>query len=114
MFADCRESNEILHLFLMFLECSIIGFQNLNENQLCLMEFLSGDAFTCDSFYFVFNNAPCVVGAVLGCMCRSREHVQRGAPEQHHPRRELPRVAAQEELAERALPVHQEHHGSLS
>lgn len=57
------------------------------------------------------NVALCVVGALSGCGCRTREDDRGWACVQHPPGCQLPGFPAEEELAERACPLHQEHHG---
>lgn len=56
----------------------------------------------------------CVVGAVSGCGRRTREDDRGGACVQHPPGCQLPGVSAEEELAERARPLRQEHHGQTT
>lgn len=46
--------------------------------------------------------------------CGKRDDDTGRTPVQHHTGRQLPGVAAQEELAERARALHQEQHGALS
>lgn len=63
------------------------------------------------------NTAPvlipdsCVTGALSGRGRRTRQDDRRWAGVQHPPGHQLPGVTAQKELAERACPLHQEHHG---
>ena len=45
---------------------------------------------------------------------RSRRYGRGGPSPERPPRHELPRVAAEEALAERAVPAHQVHHGTRS
>lgn len=52
-----------------------------------------------------------VVGALSGCGRRTCEDDRRRTCVQHPPGCQLPGVAAEEELAERACPLRQEHHG---
>ena len=53
------------------------------------------------------------VGVVLGRGCGQREHAAGRVVVQRQLVGQLPRLAAQEELAERALALHQEHHGTI-
>ena len=52
-----------------------------------------------------------LLGLVLGCCHRTHRDGRGRAGRQHLPCRQLPRLAAEEELAERPRPLPQEHHG---
>ncbi|KAK6308482.1 hypothetical protein J4Q44_G00217530 [Coregonus suidteri] len=53
-------------------------------------------------------------GTVSGCGGGSHKDDRGGAGVQHPPGHQLPGLSAQEELAERTCPLHQEHHGKTS
>ena len=53
-------------------------------------------------------------GAVSRPVRRPREHVAGGARGEPHARHQLPRLAAQEELAERSLALREEYYGSTA
>ena len=55
-----------------------------------------------------------VAGAVPGCRHWQRLHERRRPGQQHRLGHQLPGLPAEEELAERALTLHQEHHGKAS
>ena len=57
------------------------------------------------------HQVPAEEGAVLGSCCWQCQHARQGAVCEHPDVSQLLGVAAEEELAECALLVHQEHHG---
>ena len=54
-----------------------------------------------------------LVGLVLGCCHRTRQDGERRDCSECQHVHQLPRLSAQEELAERAITLHQDYHGTF-